>query len=274
MAKIVEDFTALRDMPVTALILTLIATGLAMSGKFNVMATQILFFISFIIVAISVRNQALPVLLGVVLTASGSLLLLAYWARPDAIPSYLGRFDPKRIAVVSSIRSVGGIRFGTAGMVFSNGNPQGSSLVSFMDQSHLRVEIIDHKIAVSINIFDPLGKLVAEVVRNEWKVAPSPATWDLNYNNEALEILNPSGLIALQVILCNDIASVQGEFYGTNGKGVRLVETNATSQGSTIHFVPLPNQTGKPAPEIKKIFLYPSSKHLGKLLKPNATACD
>lgn len=51
---------------------------------------------------------------------------------------------------------------------------------------------------MSLVIRDRSGRLVAEIVNNEWKVNPQNA-WDRNYSADALEVRDPTGDIVLQV---------------------------------------------------------------------------
>src|ERR1700730_15488682 len=47
----------------------------------------------------------------------------------------------------------------------------------FFERDHLLVELIDSALKVSTCIRDKDGNLIAEMIRNEWKVARPPKTW-------------------------------------------------------------------------------------------------
>lgn len=104
--------------------------------------------------------------------------------------------------------------------------------------------------------------LLAEIVSNEWKVAPPPKTWDRNYSTNALEIKDADGEIVFQVILTNRFAHFQGIFFGVEGNGFAL--TADPKGGAWMTFLQKGFST---MPQIKPLFRYPSDLHLGELVE-------
>ena len=198
----------------------------------------------------------------------GVLIVTSYYARPEVLPSYNGTLKVGSILDKSLLQVGKGVQFGSSGMIFRTNKPQSTPIVKIFDNSDLTVETVNGKIAVSNKIFDASGKLVAEIRRNEWKVAPSPLTWDRNYNKNALEVRSPSGDVVLQVKLLPDVVQIQGEWYGSRGNGIRIVESTNLSGMSVVSFVHLPETTSSPGPKIAPIFVYPSDGHLGQLVNP------
>jgi hypothetical protein len=80
----------LLQNPVLALVITIVALALALSGHFSVIASQCLFVATLVVAIIGLRAQPWPVLIGGSISIAGGLLLLGYWFRPDVIPAYSG----------------------------------------------------------------------------------------------------------------------------------------------------------------------------------------
>jgi hypothetical protein len=119
------------------------------------------------------------------------------------------------------------------------------------------------QLKVSTILRDQNGNVVAELIQNEWKV--SPATWDRNYNDTALEVKDPTGHIVLQVKLLDDRIQLQGEWW-TKGKGIRVL---AKSAGGGALMSAMGDVADRDRhPQIVPIFEYPSKLHLGELRKP------
>jgi hypothetical protein len=109
------------ESPYTALSAAIILGAIALSGKFSVTATQCLLAAAWAVVVVGLRSQPLPVQAGCALVAGGALILLAYFFRPDAVPSYAGILVPKSELLFSTDR-VGKtplIQIGTSGVVLA-----------------------------------------------------------------------------------------------------------------------------------------------------------
>src|SRR2546428_13242392 len=192
----------LLESPYTGLSVAIILGALALSGKFTVTATQTLLVAAWAVALVGLRSQPLPILIGTGAVVGGGLILLAYWFRPDAVPQYSGALVPKSGEVLFEANA--GIlsrvlEIGDSGVKLISGGPAGTPVFELFKNSELTLELVDGQLKVSTKIIDQSGKLVAELIRNEWKVAPPPQTWDRNYSDDALEVRDARGQIILQV---------------------------------------------------------------------------
>ncbi len=126
---------------------------------------------------------------------------------------------------------------------------------------------LDGKLSVSARICGRDG-LIAEINDNEWKVNPSKS-WDRNYSSNAFEVQNADGEIVFQVKIEKDsnfgglgVAHFQGIFFDSDGNGIGFTEVGK-AKGAFFSF--LPANSGRPLPQIKPLFKYPSELHLGDL---------
>lgn len=90
-------------------------------------------------------------------------------------------------------------------------SPQGGTIFKFGDVG-LTVERSGGRLAVSTSIRNSSGKLITEITKNDWSVRPSLA-WDKNFNDHALEVIDESGNVVLQVAFLPDRVQVQGIWY-------------------------------------------------------------
>jgi hypothetical protein len=109
--------------------------------------------------------------------------------------------------------------------------------------------------------------IVAEIINNEWKVAPSPRSWDRNYSSNALEVQNADGEIVFQVVIRKDfdghmnVAHFQGIFFDSDGYGVGFT----AGQNGGARMSPYRPNSGYKLQPIEPLFKYPSELHLGEL---------
>lgn len=204
------------------------------------------------------------------------LLALYFWVRPAAEAVYAGVLAPQR-QVLFEAGKPPQLRFeiGDSGAWVNAENPQALDMFPFLDGSKLIIEVIDGELKVSADIIDVSGDLVASLVRNEWSVARSPTTWDRNYTTDALEVKNAQGRVVLQIRVLPDRIRLQGEWWGRDGKGVRMLKA-PTSSGIRGMFIKLGRDTfgEQRHPEIAPMFRYPSALHLGELLATPRTTGD
>jgi len=85
-----------------------------------------------------------------------------------------------------------------------------------LEQSSLKVERMKGKIAVSTIIRDETGRLIAEIIRNEWQLRPS-LLWDRNFNDNAIEVRDEKGFVVLQLVLLPDRIRIQGYWRSDQG---------------------------------------------------------
>ena len=254
------------ESPYTALGLGVLALALALSGRFSVTASQTLLVVVWAIILVALRSQPLPVLIGIQAIAGGLLVLLGYWVVPDGVPKYVGTLFPKQgIVLFGKGQKPSRILELAPGTQLVFTGPEGVPIFKLFDTSELLIELVDNKLMVSTQILDEKGDLVAELARNEWKVAPPPKTWDRNYTDDALEVRNVHGRIALQVKVLPDRSQFQGEFWGRDGKGMRFVRNSdpRIGGGTGAFIIPLPAKGTDM--QIKPMFKYPSDLHFGEL---------
>jgi hypothetical protein len=136
-----------------------------------------------------------------------------------------------------------------------------------LKESQLKVESINGKIYVSSQITNSNGALIAGLIRNDWKVAPPPGTWDRNYSDDALEVKNPEGRIILQVRVLPDRIQLQGVWWTTfKNKSAELTLVQSPDpkhEGALVMVRPIDGS--QPIVPIKPMFRYPSDLHLGEL---------
>ena len=121
----------------------------------------------------------------------------------------------------------------------------------------LTMNIKDRKLLVTTTIRDTRGNIVAELKNNEWRVNKNNI-FDRNYTNNALEVRDQSGKIALQVVHFGDTIHLAGIFHCRNGW------TNVfmpLPEGGAIIDIKPPGK--EPEHSIQQIFEYPSELHFG-----------
>lgn len=261
------------DHPRFSLLVALILGGLALSGRFSVTAARALFVFAWLVGCWSIYgfeplrshhwwSLFACVSFGVVLG------LLGVWVRPEAIPLNVGRLVAKKPILVWSRKApLRTMEFGDSNAMLTFAGPAGESLFRFFDDSELTIEQQGSKLLVSTKIRDKSSKgLVAELFRNEWKVYPT--AWDRNYTNDALEVRNADGDVVLQIRLLPDRIQLQGEWWGPDGRGVRIAKCTDSKDGSIGGcLVVMTPQYHPKEPVIQPIFEYPSELHLGEQRK-------
>jgi hypothetical protein len=249
-----------------SLIITLVIGGLALSGKFSVTATQILFLMAWVAAIIALRSKSLFIITPMACALGCALLLLAFYFRPDVIPQYVGAITPQRKVPFSSSSDENRptIQIGDGSTYLVWNGPRGTPVLKFFGESELIIETIRNEVKVTTTIRDEHGNIVAELVRNEWRVAPPPNTFDRNYNAHSLEVRNARGQIVLQVTSLPDRIQLQGEWWSKSGAGFRLVALRNHGQGVIIQ---RPHELLTDDLEIQPMFEYPSDRHFGELKK-------
>lgn len=258
-----EAFARALANPFLTTILMLVLSSLPYTGRLSVNMQRVLMVAAFVVAIVALWRFPLPVRLGWLAIFGGVQILLLDHFKPEVIPGYSGTLmAPQGPVLLSSDVAPRVLEIGDGGATLSYQGPAGGSLFKFFGESNLTIESVDGKLKVSTDIRDPNGDLVAELVRNEWKVATPPRIFDRNYTKDALEVRNPQGRITLQVRLVRDRIKIQGEWWGTNGRGVRLV--GAPGKGGMIMHL----RTGQDLSKnpIRPMFKYPSEKYFGQLV--------
>jgi hypothetical protein len=210
--------------------------------------------------------------------AIGGLTFALGWVRQkqEAIkkveaqpPSYSGKIEAEKSELLLSSKDhvvKRRMEIGDSGAVFEFTGPAGDPLFEFAKDYNLKIESVDGELKVSTKIRDPKRLLVAELIRNEWKVAPPPNSWDRNYNKDTVEVKNSSGDIVLQVRALPDRIQIQGEWWMDEVNGVRFVKDPKGSGAFMTKFGTAYRPEHAPA-TIQPLFVYPSQTHLGELRK-------
>jgi hypothetical protein len=182
-------------------------------------------------------------------------------------PSYVGKLELKEIFSPEGPQPK--IQIGNSGVFIVGADQYGQLLFPALRRDQFRVEVADGKLFVSTKVTDSTGKITVEIIRNEWKVAPPPNTWDRNYSTDALEVKDPQGRIVLQVRLMPDRIQLQGAWkLGPEWQASTLefviIRANPSGQGAQISFFPRNPRPEAIWPEVEPLFLYPSEFHLGE----------
>ena len=254
--------------PLTALVVTLALGAVALSGHFSVTGTQFLLVAAWVVAIFGLRAQPWPVVVGLGAIMAGALVLLGYWFRPDVIPAYSGVLSPESTLLFSPDGGkVTKIQIGQSRVfIIDPNNPLAAQLYPALRTTQFKVENIAGEMKVSARILDHEGHQIAELVRNEWKVASPPSTWDRNYNDNALEVRDARGLVVLQVRALKDRVQLQGLWWIDLGppNGIRQLTVREAPEGGA-QFILSPEDASPPP--IAPLFEYPSDRHLGELRK-------
>jgi hypothetical protein len=253
--------------PFTALFVSFLFGAAAFSGKFAVTGTRICLVLAWVVLLVPLRAQIWQIRLGAGFAGAIVLLLLGAWLRPVAVPGYFGIQKSKSKTLFSAKDATERkIQIGDSETFIVYVGHPGTPLFDFFDGSSLTIELIKGHVAVSTQIHDSSGDLVAELIRNEWKVAHPPKTFDRNYTDDALEVRNPQGRIILQIKALPDRIQLQGEWWNSSGIGIRIVKNPFPGAGAM--FVYLDAQSNLSLGPILPMFQYPSESHFGQLATP------
>ena len=104
-----------------------------------------------------------------------------------------------------------------------------------------------------------------ELDKNRWEITDEAG--DRNFTDTAFEVKDKADHVVLQVWLSGSkagpIVHVQGEWWTTEGRGLRVTEE---ADGGFVSF-PTTNSQQYLEHLIKPMFRYPSRDHLGELLR-------
>jgi hypothetical protein len=118
----------------------------------------------------------------------------------------------------------------------------------------------DRNILFSTTVRGRDGNLIVEIHQNKWRVSNQPnVSWDKNYNDDTIEVLDGRGRVVLQVRLFRNGVQIQGEWHHENGEGVR-VSQNKDGEGTVDPVDPMHDEH-----PIERKFKYPSKGHWGEL---------
>jgi hypothetical protein len=194
------------DKPKTGLAVTFVLGAIALTGHFDVRVARLLLIAAWIVIYFASRAQ--PMLRRVVFrgTSACVLIVLALVFKPDVIPSDTGILSAKTSTIFSPAADseIKAVEVGTTGTKIILTDPRGQLLFPFLSEAQFKVERVAGKSKVSALVKDSSGKITVQLRRNEWQVAPAPGTWDRNYTDDALEVIDPQGNVVLQVRVLPD----------------------------------------------------------------------
>jgi hypothetical protein len=165
--------------------------------------------------------------------------------RESAQSGVIGSSDSAQVRYLS----VGSTRFeieSPNGVIFKDG-----------DLPILTLNLKSGKLLVTTTIRDTKGQIVAELTNNEWQTNKNNI-FDRNYTDNALEVRDQNGKIALQVVHFGDTIHFAGIFRCRNGF------TNVfcpLPEGGSIIDIKSPGEESQHS--IVPIFEYPSNLHFG-----------
>jgi hypothetical protein len=159
-----------------------------------------------------------------------------------------------------------------SGAILAFDGPEGQPLMQFFEDCALTIELEDGEVKLSTVIRNPRGEIIAELIRNEWRVNPDKS-FDRNYARGALEVRDETGDVVLQARRLKDRVQFAGKFHGADGRAVAIGKTIGPDGkvGGAIEITgpAHPRITMKIAP----LFRYPSDLHFGEfVLKRRARA--
>ena len=203
-----------------------------------------------------------------VVVALTLLSFSAFWiAHGERKAAAKGKFSGllrgrRRLLLSSSKGQLPQLELGDSGAILRYAGPQGRPLFHIFDDTHLTIEVERKQIKVSTLIRDKRGNVVAELLKNEWKVNQNTA-FDRNYSREALEVRDAGGDVVLQIRVKEDRVQFAGKFYDKTSRGVAFgkLTDEAGNTGGGIE------QTGPDRElqlRIEPLFRYPSDQHLGE----------
>jgi hypothetical protein len=139
-----------------------------------------------------------------------------------------------------------------------------SDIFPFFKDSGVKMEWGQKGPLLTTVVRDRNGNLVVEIKKNHWKVYPQFCA-DKNYTKDALEVQDNAGHVILQVKIISGTIQIQGEWWNTEGTGVRMMQLPDPKAGSLV--VPMNRQNQHNESLIEPMFEYPSKDHWGELAK-------
>lgn len=230
---------------------------------------------------ISIGAMALITILGLLLIRDawqlkGGIILLALIVvvaqifviraeiREKEVSRYAGVLEGKPITILSARQQVyPKLQLGNSKSILVWQGPKGEPIMRVFEDTDLTIWIENGALKISTKIRNKKGEMVAELIGNEWKAKPEKI-WDRNYSDNALEVIDDTGDVILQVVLKEALVQFAAKMYSSTGQAVGLGSAEDPKLGvvGVIEVRP----PGQPLElSIEPIFKYPSELHLGEL---------
>jgi hypothetical protein len=154
------------------------------------------------------------------------------------------------------------LEIGDSGAKFNWKGKNGSPVFVIGEDPLIIERLTDGRLAITTTIRDADGKVIAEIIQNEWSLRPS-LLWDRNYNANAIEVRNEYGDIVLQARVLPDRIQLQGIWRTKTGRFFEMIKSTDPLRPGAV-FV----GDSTKAIKITPMFKYPSAAHLGEII-PN-----
>lgn len=178
--------------------------------------------------------------------------------------AYIGKLEPETKLKLSVHQHIfPQLELGDSGTILKFTGKPSQSIFKIFEDNDLTIVTEDGHLKISIVIRDKNGQVIAEIVKNDWKVNPS-GSWDRNYSQNALEVKNSQGDIVLQVKLVEDRIQFQAKLYDSDGQGIGFGKIR-TPAGWNGLIARTDDEHTELSFKIEPIFKYPSDLHLGEL---------
>jgi hypothetical protein len=123
--------------------------------------------------------------------------------------------------------------------------------------AEFRVEFGRQWPLVSTTVRDSKGHIITTINKNHWRVYP-PFCQEKNYTEDALEVLDSSLHVVLQLKLLQDRVQVQGEWWDSQRHGLRISRSPDAKRGQVMQLGP---EIKRNEALIEPMFKYPSKQH-------------
>jgi len=181
--------------------------------------------------------------------------------------AYTGRLQPeKKILFSGKDHIYRDLEIGDSGALLRNVGLEGTPIFHFIEVNDIVIEVEDGQLKLSTKIRDKKGQIIAEIIKNEWKVNPQNS-WDRNYSQNSLEVRDTTGDIVLQVKLVEDRLQFQAKLYDSTGRGFAIGKSFGPEKRGGIIEQTNPNHPNLIIVSIKPMFKYPSELHLGEFVE-------
>jgi hypothetical protein len=126
----------LLESPLTALVVAILFGAFALSGKLSVTLSQLALALTWLVIAFALRDQPWQVFAGSAAIAAGSLILLAYWLRPDLVPANVGILQPKAETIFSPQTGLKDrkLEIGDSGTIINYTGPDGTPVINLWNE--------------------------------------------------------------------------------------------------------------------------------------------
>lgn len=115
------------------------------------------------------------------------------------------------------------------------------------------------RLKVSAKLMAPDGRILAEIVDNEWEINPGQV-FKRNYNDSCLEIINVYGTPSLQITFADARTLIIRGMIPATGNYFWLIDERGMSPVDTSDYVRAARSFG-----LRPMFKYPAATHLGEL---------